>query len=94
MQIPIAVDRRFSRVTEVLGDPQFWIHEVVEIRQRATGSWSQSIGQNWDFDANAWDQVVRQGGDLEAIGIRLIEDQPVDNFRAVRDVVRQQREPE
>ncbi|MFA9476860.1 hypothetical protein ACERK3_01005 [Phycisphaerales bacterium AB-hyl4] len=92
MQVPIAVDRSLSRVDEVLGEPNFWIWEVVEVQLRPGGGSSQKIGQNWDFDSEAWARVVEHGGELQAIGVHLIEDRPVTDFRTSQNEARRQRQ--
>lgn len=93
MQVPVVVNGEVSRVEKVAGEPRFWIHEVVEVRPLPRGRWGKTIGQNWEFDSEAWARMVEHDGDLEAIGIHLIKDRAVDDFRTVQDEVRRQREP-
>jgi hypothetical protein len=92
MQVKIRVNASFSEVTEVIGDPEFYLVEVLKT-ERTNGGWHDQNGQNWNFGGEEWEQLVAAKGDFSAIGIHLKKDQPVDNFREATQHTRNQREP-
>ena len=87
MQVVVKVDRNFSRITEVVGEPTFHLNELTSIDRTANGSDSAACGQQWVFTLDDWNKVVKAKGDFSVIGIRLKQHQPVPGFdRFVRSV--------
>jgi hypothetical protein len=87
MQVIVKVDRKFSRITEVVGEPTFYLDELVAI-DAMDGTDCAAYGEHWVFGLHDWNKVVKAKGDFSAIGIKLKRNQPVPGFdrfvRAVR----------
>ena len=78
MWVRVRVDRSSGRVTEVVGEPQFRLLEIIEIRDSREVSYNGN--QQREFGADQWRQVVKAKGDFSVIGIELDRNNPVVGF--------------
>jgi hypothetical protein len=82
MRVSVRVDRSSGRVTEVVGQPQFRLVEIKEIRDSRQVSYNGN--RQHEFGLEQWHQVVKAGGDFAAIGIQLNRNNPVPGFDGYR----------
>lgn len=75
MQVEVKVNREFSRITSVVGEPMFYLTEFESI----DGS-TAKFGRSHDFTLADWNRVVDADGDLSVIGIAIKKDAPVADF--------------
>jgi len=85
MQVEVKTNSAFSEVTEVVGEPKFYLVEVKEIEGVSPdgtgwpGASFNGSGQR-TFGLTDWKKIYDAKGDLSVIGITIHKDQPVDNF--------------
>jgi hypothetical protein len=82
MEVPVLVDRRFSRIEKVLGEPTFSLLEITGITREPSGQIGCRYGRNYNFGVKDWERVVAAKGDLSVIGIHLKKGSPVPDFSA------------
>ena len=80
MQVDVAIDFDAHRITEIVGEPKFYLtkadHVDVEPDGRAVVSYR---GEQPVFGASDWAKVYKAGGDFSVIGI-TIDPTPVRDF--------------
>jgi hypothetical protein len=63
------------------GTPTFYLLEIVEIHEASGGTASISYGpEQLTFELNEWARLVKSGGDLRVLGIKVNTTQPVPGF--------------
>jgi hypothetical protein len=83
MQVDVKTEpagAEFSKVTSVVGEPKFFLHEVSKVTLSPSGSVETDFSKEWKFGLNDWKKLVDANGDFSAIGITIKKDQPVENF--------------
>jgi len=90
MQVEIETNASFSEVTNVLGEPKFYLWEIGQVIVSPRGGVEGKFAGSWTFGLKEWKKVVEAGGDFSAVGIIIKKDQPVKSFDAY---VKGQREP-
>ena len=80
MQVQVKTNSAFSEVTEVVGEPKFYLHEVKEIRGADAGEARYNGSGQRTFGLTEWKKIYNAKGDFSVIGITIHKDQPVDNF--------------
>ena len=80
MQVEVKVDRRFSRITKVTGQPKFYLVETIRVDLNRNGTVGALHGQGYQFGPEDWKKVVAAKGDFSVIGIHLKLNRPVPNF--------------
>lgn len=78
MRVSVRVDRSSGQVTEVIGEPQFSLVEIAEIRNLREVQYKGD--HSYEFGLEQWQQVVRAQGDFLAIGIQLDSNHSVPGF--------------
>ena len=85
MQVPVQIDSATSGHT--VGEPKFYLDEIVSVTITPSGQISVSFSRNLDFDAKEWEQVYDGGGDFGKIGF-AVNATPVANFQKYADASR------
>ena len=81
MQVIVKVDRQFSKIVEVVGEPKFYLIETESVELLKDGRVAANAGsQQYEFGLSDWNKVVAAKGDLSAIGIHLKRNQAVAHF--------------
>lgn len=81
MKVQIDVDRLRGRVTRATGAPTFFVTEVTGVGDLPSGQTVITYGGvDLSFGVDEWGQLVASDGDLAALGIEVVEDNPVPGF--------------
>ena len=94
MQVEVKVDRDFSRVVEVIGEPAFYLSEIAQVELNANGTFSAGTdgsGQQAVFGMKEWNKIVQSKGDFSLVGVHIKKGQPVPNFEKFVEAMRRPR---
>lgn len=92
MQVEVKTDSAFSEITEVVGEPKFYLREVREILRVPDGTPSEArFAGEWRFGKDDWKKVHDAKGDFSVIGIAIKKDQPVQDFEGYAKAVKEPR---
>ena len=80
MQVEVKVDRAFSKIVEVVGEPKFYLVEIAHVERLNDGRVGGGNGEGFVFGPKDWSKVVKAKGDFSVIGIKLKLHQPVKDF--------------
>jgi hypothetical protein len=87
MQVDVKTNAAFSEVTEVVGEPKFYLLEIKEITGADAGGARYNGSAQRTFGLTDWKKLYDAKGDFSVLGITIHKDRPVDNFdRFVRGV--------
>lgn len=65
-----------AQVVRTIGTPEFILREIERVSRR-DGRIEADFANEWQLDEAGWKQIVNGGGDLRALDLPLIEDEPV-----------------
>lgn len=93
MQVDVKVNKDFSRITEVIGEPKFYLSEFTKVDLNADGRTSGSTegGESATFGVREWNQILKSGGDFSVVAVHIKKNQPVPNFDKFVEAVRRPR---
>ncbi|HZZ71645.1 MAG TPA: hypothetical protein VFE24_05290 [Pirellulales bacterium] len=82
MQVEVKTDNASTTITNVIGTPKFYVHEVKRVTVSADGVVQTSFRDQWDFGIEEWKKVIAAKGDFSVIGIKILHNQPINDFDA------------
>lgn len=77
MQVNLKVDRWNGKIVSVDGEPEFFLHEVNEIREDSV---RYDVSAQRQFGTDQWNQIFAARGDLSPVGIERKKNRPVPGF--------------
>jgi hypothetical protein len=90
MQVEIEIDYSNSRVTNIVGEPQFWLKVYESFSRVPNGNMSARTAQDIKFGRKEWQKVLESKGDFSAVGV---ERQKGTGLTGFEEFVRAMRAP-